>query len=81
MKKIVGFILKHKVYSLIIAVVLVVGGNYAYKALKGNTIAASYVLGAVSKGALITSIFGSGQISVTNQVDIKAKAGGEVTGQ
>ncbi len=79
LKKIIGFVAKHKIYSLIIVVVLGLGGNYVYKAVKGNT-TTSYVLAAVTKGTLITSISGSGQISVTNQVDVKSKAGGEVTG-
>lgn len=79
-KKIIGWFTKHKVYTLIILVLLGLGGNYAYKTLKGSTVATSYVLGIVTKGTLITSISGSGQISVTNQVDIKSKASGEVTG-
>lgn len=79
LKNIITFIKIHKVYTLIIVAVLVLGGNYAYKTLKGNTTTASYVLGVVTKGTLITSVSGSGQISVTDQVDIKSKTSGEVT--
>ncbi len=78
-KKIFAFILKHKIYSAIAVVVLIFGGNFVYKSVKGNASTISYVLDSVTKGTLITSISGSGQISVTNQVDIKAKSSGEVT--
>lgn len=78
-KKIFAFILKHKIYSAIAVLVLIFGGNFVYKSVKGNTSTISYVLDSVTKGTLITSISGSGQISVTNQVDIKAKSSGEVT--
>ncbi|OGH91914.1 MAG: hypothetical protein A2534_00270 [Candidatus Magasanikbacteria bacterium RIFOXYD2_FULL_39_9] len=78
--KIIGWITKHKIYTLVIVGVLVFGGRFAYQSLKSDKVAVSYVLSTVSKGTLITSISGSGQISVINQVDIKAKAGGEVTG-
>ncbi len=77
--KIIGWITKHKIYSLIALALLALGGNFIYKAVKGDTVAVSYILGTVVKGTLITSISGSGQISVTNQVDIKSKSSGEVT--
>ncbi len=78
--KIIGWITKHKIYTFIIVAVLIFGGRAVYQSLKGNAVAVSYVLGSVGKGTLITSISGSGQISVINQVDLKAKASGEVTG-
>ncbi len=78
-KKISAWILKHKVYSLVGITILIFGGNFLYKSVKGTASTTSYVLGSVTKGTLITSISGSGQISVTNQVDIKAKSSGEVT--
>jgi RND family efflux transporter MFP subunit len=78
-KKILAWILNHKVYSLIGVVILIFGGNFLYKSVRGNTSTINYVLGSVTKGTLITSVSGSGQISVTNQVDIKAKSSGEVT--
>lgn len=78
-KKISGWVLKHKAYSLVVILVLIFGGNFVYKSIKGTASSTSYVVGSVAKGTLITSVSGSGQISVTNQVDIKAKSSGEVT--
>ncbi len=57
---------------------LVAGGYYGYKALKGDTTEVRYVLATVEKGTLIASVSGSGQISAINKVDIKSKASGDV---
>lgn len=38
-----------------------------------------YVLAKVEKGTVITAVSGSGQVSASNQVDIKAKSGGDIT--
>lgn len=77
--KIINWIKLHKISTLFIVLLLVFGGNYIYKKIKGNASPVSYILGTVTKGTLITSISGSGQISVTDQVDIKSKSSGEVT--
>ena len=37
-----------------------------------------YVFAAVEKGTIVTSITGSGQVSVSNQVDVKPKVSGDV---
>ncbi|MBP6859213.1 MAG: HlyD family efflux transporter periplasmic adaptor subunit [Candidatus Magasanikbacteria bacterium] len=79
LKNIVGFIKMHKAYTLIAICIIGVGGNFAYKHFKNDKSATSYVLAAVTKGTLITSISGSGQISAVSQVDVKAKASGELT--
>jgi len=56
----------------------VVGGYFGYKTIKGNNQQTRYVLASVEKGTLIMSVSGSGQISASNQVDIKPKASGEI---
>lgn len=40
---------------------------------------AHYVMSAVTKGTIISSISGSGQVATSNQVDLKSKASGDVT--
>jgi multidrug efflux pump subunit AcrA (membrane-fusion protein) len=79
MQKIIKIIMKKKITFGIIAVLLIVGGYYGYKALKGDTTEVRYVLAAVEKGTLVASVSGSGQISVLNQVDIKPKVSGDLT--
>ncbi|MFA7654008.1 MAG: efflux RND transporter periplasmic adaptor subunit [Candidatus Magasanikbacteria bacterium] len=78
MKKIIVFILKHKIYSLIILAVLAGGGYYGYQKYFSNTATVRYITTAVTRGALITSISGTGQVSAYNQVDITSKASGSV---
>lgn len=69
----------HKIRTGIILLVILVGGYYGYKKINPTVVPNRYVWAAVQKGTLITSVSGSGQIIVSNQVDVKAKASGEVT--
>ena len=74
----IRFIKKHKIISAI-AVLLIGGGIYfGLQRFGSETMQARYVLGTVERGTLITSVSGSGQISASNQVDVMAKAGGDV---
>jgi len=79
MKKLLKLISSHKVLSLIIIIALVSFGYLGYKKVKANSGETRYVLAAVEKGTLITSVSGSGQVSVSDQVDIKPKASGDIT--
>ncbi len=87
MQKIIKFLSKHKILIGIIVIGLIIGGCFIFKSLTSAPAAAHYVIGAITKGTLITSVTGTGQISVTNQVDVKSKASGDlyklsiVTGQ
>jgi len=78
LKKIFKFASQHKFITFIIILVIVVGGYFGYKTIKGNNQQTRYVLASVEKGTLIMSVSGSGQISASNQVDIKPKASGEI---
>lgn len=68
----------HKMITAVIAIALVGGGYLEVKRLKGSGTETRYVTAAVLKGTVVSSITGSGQASVLNQVDIKAKASGDV---
>ena len=77
LKKLLSVILKHKIISGILVLVLV-GGLYFI--FKGNDAAqAMYVFASIEKGTLITSVSGSGQISALQQVDVKPKVSGTLT--
>ncbi len=78
LKRILKFILQHKFLAGLTVLVLIGLGYWGYPALKGNNGEVRYVLAAVAKGTLITSVSGSGQISVSQQVDIKAKSAGDL---
>jgi len=59
--------------------VLAYGGYYGYKKLTDTSMETRYVMAAVTKGTLISSVSGSGQVSAENQIDIKPKISGDVT--
>ena len=67
---------KHKFYSLIILGGLIWGGVYAFGG--SDTVQTSYVLGTAQKGSIVVTVAGTGQVSATNQVEVKPKASGEV---
>lgn len=78
-KKILKIISKRKIASGIIAVIIIIGGYFGFKSFSGGANEVRYVLASVEKGTLITSISGSGQVSVLDQADIKSKIDGNVT--
>ncbi|MFH1393187.1 MAG: efflux RND transporter periplasmic adaptor subunit [Patescibacteria group bacterium] len=71
-------VLQHKIISIILAVVILSGSYYAYGKLFGTTAVAQYVFAAVEKGTLVSSVSGSGQVLVLDQMDIKPKVSGDV---
>lgn len=77
-KKIISFLLRHKVITVIVAIIVIFGGYYGYKKFKGNNVQISYTLATVQKGTIISSVEGSGQVSTSNQVDVKTKASGDI---
>jgi len=69
----------HKIATIAAIIILVGGGYFGYNKLAGNaTNEIRYVLAQVEKGTIILSVTGSGQVSSSNQIDIKPKASGEV---
>ena len=74
-----GLILKHKIVSAVVAVVVVFGGYKAYSALTSTAGETRYVVATATKGTLVSSISGSGQVATVDQVDIKPKVSGTIT--
>ena len=77
-KKIKKFITHHKIISGLLVILIAAGGYYGLKTVKAGTGETRYVVSAVQKGTIISSISGSGQISASDQVDIKPKVSGTV---
>lgn len=76
-KKAKNFALRHKVLAGIIMVLLFGLSYWTYGALRGNNAVVDYSTQAVEKGTLISSVSGSGQVSASEQIDIKAKTSGD----
>ncbi len=76
-QKIRTFVVAHKIVSAVAIIIIIFGG---YKLLKGNTTAQTrYVLAAAEKGSVIVSVDGSGQVSTSNEIEIKPKASGDIS--
>ena len=69
---------QHKFISSFFILIIAFSGYYGYKKFGVNPAATRYVLAAVEKGAIISTVTGSGQVSPLNQVDVKSKASGDV---
>jgi multidrug efflux pump subunit AcrA (membrane-fusion protein) len=65
--------------QLILSVIALVLGWYGYSYFFGaDSTETRYILGVVEKRTIVASVSASGQISSSNLLDVKAKAGGEI---
>jgi HlyD family secretion protein len=69
----------HKIIAGFGAVIIIGGGYYGLSHLNSASAETRYVLGKVSKGTLVVSVSGTGQVSASSQVDVKPKVSGDVT--
>ncbi len=76
--KVKTHIIAHKIMSLIILVAVALFGYWGYQKFTSTTGETRYVTATVQKGTIVSSITGSGQVSASNQLDIKPKVSGEV---
>jgi HlyD family secretion protein len=79
LSKLKSFIIGHKIWFSVILISLVFLGWKAYGLVFGSDGESRYVTAKVTKGTIVSSISASGQIEATNQVDLKARATGEIT--
>lgn len=68
----------HKKTTAVLFLLFVFSGYYGFKKATDTSGQTRYVLAAVAKGTLVSSVSGSGQVSATNQVEIKSKVSGDV---
>jgi HlyD family secretion protein len=78
MTKIKLFIGAHKITSIIVLVIIIAGSYWGYQKITSTSGDTRYVTANVQKGTVISSISGSGQVSDSNQIDVKAKVSGNV---
>jgi len=71
-------LLKHKFLAVIVLLALAGGGWYWYQSSNKSQAATSYVLGSAEKDTVIASVSGSGQVSATNQVEVKSSVAGDI---
>ncbi len=72
------FVLKHKKTSIVVCIIVIICGYYLYKNLTSTAGDTTYVLGAVERSTIVSSITGSGQVASGRTLDLKPKATGDV---
>jgi len=70
-----GFIVKRKIVSAIIIIVIALGGYYGYQAFFGPKMETRYILGQAATSTIMTTVSGTGQVSNSNQVVLTSKVG------
>ena len=78
-KKIANFVLSHKIISVLLVGTIIAGSWYGITALNKKQNSVKYVIAAATKGTLVSSVSGTGQVSTSNEVTISSKASGEIT--
>lgn len=76
--KIIAFFKKNKIALIILLIVIIISGFFIYKNVSAEEVVTKYVLAKVEKGTISSSISGSGQVSTSNQLDVKPKVSADV---
>ncbi len=79
MKKLIKFIGAHKVIAVILLLIIVYGGYRLYASLTSTAGVTSYVLASATKGTIVSTVSGSGQVATTQQVNVTPQVSAQVT--
>ncbi|MDP3710738.1 MAG: efflux RND transporter periplasmic adaptor subunit [bacterium] len=79
MRIILQSILKHKWATSLFIFIVAISVYFGYNFVFSSKESVRYTLAQVEKGTLIVSVSGSGQVSASDQVDIKPKVSGDIT--
>src|SRR5258708_4163599 len=74
-----SYAMAHKILSFIIVIVILLGAYIAYGKITNTSGYSRYVTAKVERGAIISSVSGTGQVSTSNSIDLKAKSSGTIT--
>lgn len=72
-------IIKKRTISIIVVLILIAGGLVAYKKFTAPREESRYILGNATQGTLVVSVSGSGQVSTSQQIDIKPRVSGDIS--
>jgi len=76
--KIKSFVIGHKIWSIIILIIVVIASYYLFFKSK-STAETRYVTSEASKGTVISSVSGSGQVKASDTIDINTRVSGDIT--
>lgn len=77
-QKVIQFFKTHKFITFVVILILAGGGYYEYKKITTPPAVTTYTLATVEKGTIIKTVSGTGQVSSSNQMDIKPKVSGDI---
>ncbi|MDO8515892.1 MAG: HlyD family efflux transporter periplasmic adaptor subunit [bacterium] len=72
------FIALHKIFTTVVAIVLVGGGYYMYQRIHNASAEPRYVFAEAAKGTLVSSVAASGEVASLDQIDMKPKVSGDI---
>lgn len=78
MRTIKTFIFAHKVATVFLGILLIIGSYWGYKKMTDTSGETRYATETVQKGTVIASVTGTGQISASNQINLTPKTGGTI---
>ncbi|MDR3557924.1 MAG: efflux RND transporter periplasmic adaptor subunit [Candidatus Pacebacteria bacterium] len=70
-KKTFSWGMAHKAVSVIVIILVLIVGYFGYKSVFAVKTTTQYVIGSVTKGDLVITVNGTGQVAAENQVDLK----------
>ncbi|MES2023688.1 MAG: biotin/lipoyl-binding protein [Patescibacteria group bacterium] len=76
--KVGAYIWSHKITTIIFLVIVFGVGYYAYGKITSTTGDTRYITSKVEKGTIVASVTGTGQVSVSQQIDLKPRASGNI---
>ena len=74
-----AFVQVHKVWSAVIALLVILFGWWAWGHFTAAGAQTRYVLGSVQMGTVISSVSASGQVTANQDLDLKPKVSGQIT--
>src|SRR4051812_2262626 len=77
--KIRNYAIAHKTISLLALVIVLGIGYFIYGKMTSASTETRYVTALAKKDTIISTVSASGQVSATNQLDVKAKVSGNIT--
>lgn len=69
---------KHKILSLFTIAIVAGGAYWSYQTLHAGKTSTTYALGNVQKGTIIKTVTGTGQVSASNQIEVKPKVSSDI---
>ena len=76
--KIKIYCINHKKTSIAISIILLIIIYFIFKLIFSTSTTTTYAVSEVQNGSIITTVTGSGQVSSSNEIDLKAKSSGDI---